>query len=425
MNDGVRWKIIKEQDERFYSWRNKNKKLYKINVKFADKLFLEFSKHGLNRSSTDVQFANNLSPRDWNTTKNALNLYKDSDIFSPYTRESYTLDEYRTLAKQKIEELEGLQKGIIVEEYQKRKLKQANKWQAEANRKLYSIAMFNEHLLEYVKDREHEKIKLTVTKNVVAGKTILAIADLHIGQKIVKKLALANYNSAIIREMLEEALEDVRNDLTDEVELWLLGDLIESITGTMHPGMWKQMEEGMYGIKLYKTAHAILSEFIGAIPNLTKVRALGGNHDRITDNKQEDTESTVAAILFYQIQQELKPAGIEVIFDHQMQVFDMDGIRYILLHGDAGIRNKPQAIISQYGNQGMFNMIIMGDRHARNVQLDQHNARMITLAPFTIGNDYSLDLGFSSLPGYTKITHKTFKNGMTLPVIVDCPLPRM
>lgn len=421
--DDMRWGIKKSLSGPIYFWKNRDGDDVHIDVEFADTLFFEFSQHGMDLSAATVQFRNNISPKMWNTFKAALELYKTSDIFSPHTRDSLTTAEYRKLVEDKLDNLALHKRSIVADVYQKKILGDAKKNAAVANEKLYNRAIFQEEILEYLTKYDNQKVEIKYTKTILStGTTRYIIGDLHIGQDIIAKYTLANYNSAVIREMLTEALAEMIEDCSENNELWFMGDIFESITGTMHDGAWKEMEKGKIGAELFKLAHGIMKEFILAIPNLSRVRALGGNHDRMTDSWKGDLFGSVADILFFSLAEQL--TNIEILFEPYVMQFQEDGINYILHHGNAKAFGSPKDILSQYGRHDCFNFIIIAHKHHRAIEIDQHNARMIIIPPFTTGNNFSLQAGYSTLPGFMKIKHRLVAGHHALPILTDIPLAR-
>lgn len=265
-------------------------------------------------------------------------------------------------------------------------------------------------------NREHNR-KIIVVK----------IADLHFGAYIDNLIKTKKFSIGILAELLNEAANIVNSQNAEEVHIHIHGDLIESFTGLNHKNSWKGLQKSMVGAEVVKLCTKVIhTEFLGKIYNLGDVKIVAGNHDRVTSAKDEDTDGDAASLIAWG----LELMGYKIQFDPLVIQHVVDGICYVLLHGDKGLSSRPtKAIIWDYGKQGMYNVVAEGHLHAliekqslkKNDKKEEvvitrddsvDNIRM-TLRSFFTGNSFSEYLGYTSNSGFSIITN----NGKGVPNI--------
>jgi hypothetical protein len=291
----------------------------------------------------------------------------------------------------------------------------------------------NENIFE---DKSFEEIKDILTKEFeslirfeskfVKGKkeANIIIADLHLGAYIDGLVNTKDYSIPILIEYLESIVHTVNEFNYEKVNVLFLGDMIESFTGLNHKNSWKGLQKGMIGAEVIKFSVNILHEkLLSKLNNLKYVKLVAGNHDRLTSDKDEDTDGGACDLIAFGL--ELR--GYSVEFHPTVISCEIDGINYILLHGHKGISRRPtKDICWDFGKKGIYNVILEGHLHSIiqklsintkgkfNIIKDDSvdHIRMNARSLFT-GNGYSEDLGYSSNAGFSIITN----NGKGLPNI--------
>jgi len=281
-----------------------------------------------------------------------------------------------------------------------------------------------EEIKEILTNELSELIK--VETKIVKGKKIgvLVIADLHLGAYIDGLVNTKNYSIPILVDYLENIVSIVNDFNYIEVNVLFLGDMIESFTGLNHKNSWKGLQKGMIGAEVIKFSINILHEkLLSKINNLKLVKLVAGNHDRLTSDKDEDTDGGACDLIAFGL--ELR--GYNVEFHPTVISCDIDGINYVLLHGHKGIsRKSTKDICWDFGKKGIYNVILEGHLHSIIQKLSvnmrgKHNIikddsvdhiRMNARSLFT-GNGFSEDLGYTSNAGFSIITN----NGKGLPNI--------
>lgn len=396
-----------------YSWTSKGEK-FVLTLELADKLFFGFSRHGLNLSSNAVRYKNNLSLRMWHSAKNRLQLYKDSDIFSPETRKGLSDKEYRELAASKIRELDAHKKKAVLDEYHKHLEKNYKKWRDIANKKTFAQEQILSELSDWLDSKKQDVVTIAVNPKAAPKELVAASADWHMGAKTKDRYNTPDYNPNVTLALANAFADEVNGENASEVSLMFLGDYIETWMGLNHPNSWQGIEVGHYGAEVIKRAIEMFEVIIAKVANVKRVIGIGGNHDRATNSNKEDVESQLATLIFYMLDR-LYGNKIEFIYDPFCVEVDIDNIHYILQHGNTGSSKKSEGLINDYGNIGMFNMILTADRHTRGVLMDGWNRRHLQVPPMFIGNLYSTHLGFSSVSGCLKMNN----NGTGLPRVTD------
>jgi hypothetical protein len=304
---------------------------------------------------------------------------------------------------------------------------------------VYNIAMRAIHTQDEIDAfKELEKALKEVGKNVSykqkeVGKNVnrigvCTIADVHFGAMVHKGKINPAYSPEIVCRYFEQAAERVNRLGFDVVHVHLLGDLIESFTGLMHLNQWKELD--IWGVKAVKMfVETIKRHFLDLVPNICSIKIVGGNHDRVTSNKVEDTGAGVADLVAWG----LELIGYDVEFSPDVLTHTVEDITYILNHGHHYLTKKltTKEICWTYGVKGNFNFVCEGHLHSRiekmtanrvqridRVQDDSNDSRRMVFPSFFTGNTYSENLGYSTTPGFVV----TESNGNKKPIVYDFPL---
>lgn len=273
--------------------------------------------------------------------------------------------------------------------------------------------------------REYENIVKFETQIVDGSEVgVVVVADLHLGAYIDGLVRTKNYSIPILIEYLENIVAKTNRMNYKEVHVFFLGDMIESFTGLNHKNSWKGLQKGMIGAEVIKFSVNILHEkLLSKINNLQSVKLVAGNHDRLTSDKDEDTDGGACDLIAFG----LDLRGYNVEFHPTVISREIDGINYILLHGHKGLSKKPtKDLCWDFGKKGVYNVILEGHLHSIIQKLSVNmkgkfniikddsvdHIRMNARSLFT-GNGYSEDLGYTSNAGFSIITN----NGKGLPNI--------
>jgi hypothetical protein len=398
-----------------YVWEAKHG-LINLPVEFIDNLFFEYTTKGRNYTPRRICHKHKLEPWQFKSICNKLKLFKDSNVFSPYTWDNTPLDEREAMVAAKIR-LKLEDTGHVLLEQHEKEISKAYKLEIEKGAK---SKFFGDELKAQLLDHLPTIEKYRIARIPEPYKTdciVATITDLHTGAQVEGLRATKDYNNEILRAKLKEVASIINEHGAKDVDVNILGDLIESFTGLNHANSWKSMQKGMYGVTVVKECYSIVLDFLCSINNLRSVNGVGGNHDRPTASNKEESNGEIAELIFFMLEQSLKT--IKFTYDHSLNAQVIDGINYILVHGDKGHSkdNKIGTLVFNHGRQDMFNLVLAGHLHSRITGCDSSKYRKITVPSIFTGNQYSDDLGFNGTSGFL-ITY----NRNSMPQITDYTL---
>lgn len=239
---------------------------------------------------------------------------------------------------------------------------------------------------------------------------VLKWADLHFGAHIRNLLLTSDYDDEILYKGLMRSAEKFNRIGYNKGHVHIHGDLIESFSGLNHINSWHSMDKDLIGPKAVIMCVDLLDKVFQSINNLGAIKIVAGNHDRTSKNNDEDVKGGAAELIAWG----LRLKGYDVEFHPYILTHEVDGINYIIMHGDKVLsKRKTEDILWKYGKKGKFNMICEAHLHTNIERLsvaqvnkfdvvkdDGVDHRRMTLPAMFPGNYYSETLGFTSNPGY-------------------------
>jgi hypothetical protein len=409
----ARWRV---EDDYYYIKRKKHE--VKFPVKLTDKIFLDYSKHGYNLSSTQVIHKYDLSVEEWHTIKAGLRLFKDSDIISPYTLQTTPVEELQEVIELSVEKL--FRNKVVTEKaWEKTLHNEYKKTIQEDNFRHLELTAFMDKITEELPHFVPVQLKSVIIKDDKPKECTLVITDLHIGAETEKLSRTPRFDLDVLKQRLAQIAKEVNQMNYSKVNVTVLGDLIESFTGLNHKNSWKGIQRGLWGANLLTVAYEVLVEFINSLNNFGTMYVVSGNHDRSTSDNKEDVTGEIAKIITYFL---TKTVGQDRCVDcGYISSFKMGNINIIPTHGDLWLSRQNAATMAwKYGIQGMFNLILEGHLHSRIIKKndDGLDFRKIICPSVFSGNMYSDQGGWDSTGGYLIIEETD--NGS--PRIIDCSL---
>ena len=207
-------------------------------------------------------------------------------------------------------------------------------------------------------------------------------------------------------DKLHRVSEVVNSYRAAKVNLMILGDLVETISGINHPDSWKNIEEGHFGSNIIiKTKEILVNHLINRIVNLKLIAASGGNHDRLqASNKNSDTGAT--DLIFYMINERLKllNSDIKCLYDPVLINFSTKHLGFIGIHGDKGLHKRELSyLINKFSvNRNQYQFVFSAHLHSFFCRKDddQEIGRRCTIPSIITGNEYSdVEVGRASRSG--------------------------
>lgn len=413
-DDAPRYKIYSDT----YYWEGKHGP-FKLPVEVADQLFYEYSKHGLDESSTVVRRRHNISLEMWHSLKFHLSLYKDSHIISPYTLDNTPEENVRELINKRMAAKERDKERVMVDEHNKVTFKEYNKVIEDFKKKDLAIEVMLDQLIESIDIPAINLIQRDPIESQWSPQHVMIVlADLHIGAEATNLLATPEFNHNILRNQLDKIANEINAINAAEVSIMFLGDFVESVTGLNHLSSWQSIESGAWGATLFEMAVESIIEFINKVDNVREIFGIGGNHDRTDHDKKIDPYGSLAGMIFYALKK-IYGDTLPVNYHYLLQSITRAGINYIITHGDRNIfqkkTNGAEGVL-QYGVPGMFNFVLQGHLHSRDVIADHNKYRWLQCPSVFSGNTYSEMNGFHALPGFLAIYMNPRTNQ---PVVMD------
>lgn len=290
----------------------------------------------------------------------------------------------------------------------------------------------SEHYQHFIKQVDAYVPNRFSDKKVGNGVGVLHAGDFHLGADIKDLPRTPDFNVGILIDHLQEIARITNNKNYSEVHALLYADFWESLNGLNHLNSFKSLDKNVVGCNAIILADKIFSEhFLSRINNLVATNMISGNHDRLSANKEEDNMGEGAAILAYILGKSFK-----VNHNHLVLSKEIDGIQYIMTHGDKSISKVDTSKLAfDYGNNNLYNLVAQGHKHTREsvrtikksvvsyknqelIQLDDQNYRKIIIPSVFTGNWYSEQLGFGSTGGFIL----TENNGRGKPNLLDISL---
>jgi len=258
-----------------------------------------------------------------------------------------------------------------------------------------------------------------IISNNVPGTGIAKVVttDWHIGAYIKDLVKSQNYNLDVLERYLANIAAIINSKNYKEVHISILGDLIESFSGTSKQNTFKELE--LWGTNAVIAAYEIIKRWLEKINNVASITIISGNHDRSQPNKELEPEGEIANLVAYFLD---KTTPYQINYSSYVYTEVIDNICYINTHGDRGINKDMTKLVWDYGKQGHYNVVLAGHLHSRkkliNATYDNStDFRMIHCPSLFTGNFYSETLGYTSTAGFYII-----ENFNDLPYVHDIPL---
>jgi predicted phosphodiesterase len=260
-------------------------------------------------------------------------------------------------------------------------------------------------------EKELSVIKYSPLVKEGSGTGVVKVADFHLGSYVEGLIRTKEFSINILAQKLNKAAEEINKRNYRLVHIHILGDILETFTGTNHKNSWKGLDKAMVGAEAVKLSCKILhKDFLQKINNLGDIKLVAGNHDRVTSDNKEDVQGDAANLVGWG----LELMGYSVEFNPLVIKHKVDGICHILTHGHHVIsKRSTKQLCWDYGEQGAFNLICEGHLHSiieklsisqrekfQTVRDDAVDHRRMNCPSFFTGNFYSEALGYTSQSGF-------------------------
>ena len=383
-----------------------------FSIELIDNIFKYYSRKGQDYTRIAVQQRFGLTPKTFHQIVSVFNLSKDCDIISPYTKQNNSPEDVLNIIDKTIDEV--LDSGERTTQKYQQKVARKNRKNVE-DMKLdqgWRQEIISDMLAEYPMVSE---IKVSRDNNNKVDEISVILADIHAGGKSEKTKLSGEWSVDEMIIKLNRIAKVANSYKAAKVNLVILGDLVETVSGINHPDSWKGIEGGMFGSNvIIQTQEMLVKELINKVTNLNKIVATGGNHDRLqASNKMSDVGAT--DLIFYMIGERLKltKSTVELIYDPVIVSFKTGAFGIIGVHGDKGLHNRELSYVTQKfaADRDQYQFVFSAHLHSffckRND--DQEFGRRVTIPAIITGNDYSdIQIGRASKSGVVVVKENMF-----------------
>lgn len=268
-------------------------------------------------------------------------------------------------------------------------------------------------LINTVREYSPKEI-ITVEGN--SKEAVVLFSDIHLGADVRNLARTPGYNIGILIDYLKDMSEQINSYNYSKVNLCFLGDFFESISGLNHEDTFKSMDKTYSGSNAMIVAHIVLTDFIKSIKNITSLNIITGNHDRLSPKSTSENTGEAGKMVAYLLR--ITFPNIAIDCNDLIISKNIDGINYILTHGDKRISQRDiTKTILDYSDSTAYNLHCQGHLHELRdkryykqttqrfldytfVSVDEMNYRSITVPSIFTGNYYSESNGWGANAGF-------------------------
>jgi hypothetical protein len=288
---------------------------------------------------------------------------------------------------------------------------------------LENIQKFIEETIEkyYSRDEEEQtEFEQFDTLSKYTDICYLMYSDIHYGKRYDNPVFGRGYNKNIAHERMmqiaKKTVDYIRFKKLNSLYILFGGDLFESI---MPDGMRREHLKSMDLIGIDQILFGVDSqiEFLKYLrDNLGKefpivTTCVSGNHDRVSKDRDEDSERTGSLIAYNMIKREFRNDGFikfniprKPVYVEKIQNHEMNDLCIIAHHGDAEIiKKKGHELVNLYGiGTSGYHLVVNGHWHSTDISFKSGTNYMeISLPSVCSVDEFILDrLGNNQLPGF-------------------------
>ena len=270
--------------------------------------------------------------------------------------------------------LESIKELVGEVAYEKRENQQVLRELNKVKRDVIDFALIAEQIGKAIKEHDWSKLKFTYEELYQGDKAmVVCLSDLHIGAVVNSDINTYNYKVAKERldTYLNKVIAEIKNNEISEVYLINLGDSVEN--PYMHNLSFSC--EFTMTEQIVKASDLIIKFIIELAKhaNVT-VAGIGGNHDRMHENKNVglDGDHAVKAINSI-IETFIENSNVERVTYEQAKDYShtllVNGIHMKFVHGDLdGINDRNLIAKHSYLDSTDYTLLVMGHFHHHHVK---------------------------------------------------------
>jgi len=241
----------------------------------------------------------------------------------------------------------------------------------------------------------------------------LFYSDIHYGKKYESPIFGRGCDKDILHDRMiqiaDETIKYVEFNQIKKLKSFFAGDIVESILEEgMHPGHFKEMD--LRGDEQIMFAIDSQINFIQRILDNTTIPLeftfIGGNHDRIGDDRQKDKARTASLLIFKLIKKHFQDNERVVINvgTNTLTKDNENGLCVLMFHGDNSlIKKQPHELVNLHGiGTTGYHLVVSGHFHSGDIkQKTGTNYMSISLPSVCSTDNFVLnELGNNDLPGF-------------------------
>ncbi len=235
-------------------------------------------------------------------------------------------------------------------------------------------------------------------------------SDIHYGKKYAKAVFGRGYNKEIAHERMmsiaHQSVDYCKKNKIKKLNIAFLGDLLESaILEGMHHGHFMEMdihgdEQLFFAVDSIGEALRYIYNEIGSVCAI-EFMAIGGNHDRLGKERNEDKGRTGSKIAFKILEREFRGL-IKVTIPDSTLIVHNESICLIGFHGDNGLaKRKPHELINMHGlGPSGYHLVLSGHYHRGKIEAGTNYLNMSLPSVCSTDKFISEDLGLNNLPAF-------------------------
>lgn len=295
-----------------------------------------------------ICLAHTISRKDFLTIRNVMGWTHTDD---PYTDEEMMSEDPSALA----EDLLQARRYDFERQFRKEDWKQTEKDASLWRRFAHEFGLKDKDVKTLIEDFKKinsvknyiDTVNLPEIKKVKANKSkrktlIIPLSDIHFGKVYKGDLNHGEINVNVLEKRKETIKQFIINNKGDydNVIYLSMGDTFEALLGNMREGQASGMD--LHGFDQYKLGVQFHSEIIKTIKQAYPKQNIDcyfipGNHDRVTKNKEFNSEDLMNAIMTERL-------GVEFKSDKRIKMFVSEWVQPIRI-------NKDVLLIAQHGHQ--------------------------------------------------------------------------
>lgn len=367
-----------------------------------DVLCFGYSSLGYNLPSTEVMKMVNLNKSEFDALKKGIGLTRRS--FPIFMLESEDLTDVEERIKKCISYYEYVGEKSAKDSFYKSSISKLEKEQKIVTNKNIFTDIVVSSISSKLKENTDRKIPTSTRPSKRYVECSVILTDIHAGSRVEGLKNTLDYNEDIIISRFDQIVCELKELGYGSYNLFLLGDIIESVTGNNHVSTFHNLQFGKYLSESILSATDLLNDLISKIP-VSNIYAVPGNHGRLTSSKHEDPYGD-GEIIIYEILKRTNP-NIEIQYDRKYVMTTIQGVDYYVFHGDKNFNKNLQYLILEEGKttESDYSVFLQGHNHRWVVNADNKYYRHLTCPSIFTGNNWSDDMGMSISPGFMVIEH--------------------